>query len=226
MINGRRGAAEIATAIRREIELGRLAAHERLPPERVLAESYEVARGTIRDALTRLAEEGLVDIRRGSGTYVRENERDPINPVIQQARPLELIDARFALEPHICRLAVLNARDNDLKRVEPLLARMEASVDAPTAFAEADTAFHTLLAELTDNRLLIWIINQINSVRSQEQWSRMLTTANNAEMIASYNRQHREIVEAIRSRDSEVAATAMKQHLEAARISLMRAAAA
>ncbi|MEZ5931731.1 MAG: FadR/GntR family transcriptional regulator [Alphaproteobacteria bacterium] len=226
MLTSRRGAAEIASIIRREIEQGRLAAQERLPAERTMAETYAVARGTIREAIGRLAEEGLVEVRRGSGAYVRAENAQQLNPVIQQARPLELIDARFALEPHICRLAVLHARDGDLERTEALLARMEAAAHDPSEFAAADTVFHTVLAELTGNNLLVWIINQINSVRSQEQWSRMLLMTNTPDMIRTYNQQHRQIVDAIRSRDSEAAATAMKSHLESARLALMRAASA
>jgi GntR family uxuAB operon transcriptional repressor len=226
MLDDRRGAAEIAGLIRREIDQGRLSPRDRLPAERRMAERYAVARGTVRLALSALAEEGLVEIRPGSGTYVRTDQVAPMNPVIQQARPLELIDARFALEPYICRLAVLNARDGDLDRIEALLTRMEASTRDPSAFAVADAEFHAVLAQLTDNNLLIWIIDQINAVRSQEQWSRMLTLANEPEMVRTYNRQHRQIVDAIRSRAPEAAATAMKSHLETARLSLMRAASA
>lgn len=221
----RLGAAEIAGLLRKDIMQGTLQPFERLPPERIMAENYAVARGTVRDALNRLAEEGMVDIRRGSGTYVR-SAIDATNPVVEQARPLELIDARFALEPHICRLAVLNARDADLTKAEKQLEAMEASVHSPTDFAEADTKFHTVLAELSDNSLLIWIINQINSVRSQEQWSRMLMMTNDADTIQAYNKQHRNILEAIRARDPETAASSMKHHLGAARDALMRAASA
>ena len=55
----RKGSTEIASHLRREIIAGNLAAKERLPPERVLADQYGVARGTVREALNRLADEGL-----------------------------------------------------------------------------------------------------------------------------------------------------------------------
>jgi len=66
----RKGSTEIAGHLRREIIAGNLAAKERLPPERVLANEYGVARGTVREALNRLADEGMVEIRAGSGSYV------------------------------------------------------------------------------------------------------------------------------------------------------------
>ena len=221
----RLGSSEISGLLRREIGTGVLVAKERLPPERLLAKTYGVARGTIREALNQLADEGLVEIRPGSGTFVTIDAKQNTNRVIENARPLELIGARFALEPHICRLAVLHARLQDFDQAEEILATMEASLADPIAFAVADTAFHTLLAETTGNGLLIWIISQINAVRNQEQWSRMRHLTLNETTIAQYNTQHRQILNAIRTREPERAATLMKEHLETARLSLTRAAA-
>jgi GntR family uxuAB operon transcriptional repressor len=135
------------------------------------------------------------------------------------------MDARFALEPHMCRLAVLHARRDDLDAAEALLARMEASVTDPAEFSAADTAFHLWVAQITGNALLIWISDQINFVRAKEEWSRMLQITLDPATIREYNLQHRQIVEAIRAREPERAASAMKQHLETARLSLTRAAA-
>jgi len=218
------GSAEIAGLLRQDIRQGKLMSQERLPAERLLAENYAVARGTVREALNQLANDGLVEIRRGSGTYVLAIDAYATNPVVENATPLELIDARFALEPHICRLAVLNARNQDLEKAEELVVQMENCLKEPARFSVCDTAFHTLLAETTGNRLLIWIVAQINGVRNQDQWARMRQLTLNETTIAEYNAHHREVFEAIRNREPERAATIMKQHLEAARLSLTRAA--
>jgi len=220
----KRGSAEIAGLLRQDIRQGNLISQDRLPAERLLAETYAVARGTVREALNQLANDGLVEIRRGSGTYVLANDTYATNPVVENATPLELIDARFALEPHICRLAVLNARTQDLEKAEELVVQMENCIEEPAQFSVCDTAFHTLLAETTGNRLLIWVVAQINGVRNQDQWARMRQLTLNETTIAEYNAHHREVFEAIRNREPERAATIMKQHLEAARLSLTRAA--
>ena len=99
---------DIASQLRREINSGALQRFERFPPERSLALNYNVSRGTIRAAINRLENEGLVETRAGSGTYISKKVSGENSSVIQNARPLELVDARFALEPHICRLAVLH----------------------------------------------------------------------------------------------------------------------
>ncbi len=220
----KRGAADIATDLRREIAAGNLLLHDRLPPERQLAETYTVARGTVREALNRLADEGLVEIRPGSGTYVIQVPNRDSTSAIRNATPLELMDTRFALEPHICRLAVLHGRRADFEKLEELCGRMENSIGDPTGFAVADTEFHRGLVDCTRNGLLVWIINQITSVRGQEEWTRMRHLTLHNRIIAQYATQHRQILNAIRARDPERAARLMKDHLETARLSLTRAA--
>lgn len=227
-ISRRIGSAEIASRLRREIVTGEFEDQQRLPPERELASHYGVARGTVREALSRLAEEGLLEIKAGSGAFVTNYDitQSSSNSIsaIYNTRPLELIDARFALEPHICRLAVLHARKHELDRMEVLLHHMENNVEDRVSFSQADTDLHTLLSESTGNTLLIWFMTQINSVRNQEQWSRMRLLTLDEETIKHYNNQHRKILNAIQAREPELAANSMKAHLEYARLSLTRSA--
>ena len=105
------------------------------------------------------------------------------------------------------------------------MARMESADGDPMEFSEADAAWHQALAESTGNNLLIGILNQINSVRSLDEWTRMRRLTLNEPTIAKYNAQHRQVLNAIRAREPERAAVLMKEHLETARLSLTRAAA-
>jgi DNA-binding FadR family transcriptional regulator len=217
------GSADIAALIRREIFKGNLQLHDRLASERTLAETYNVARGTIREALNHLARENLVEIRKSSGTFVIQSPHSQIIPPIEQANPLELMDTRFALEPHICRLSVLYGRRQDFDDLEELCLRMDNAVNDASAFSDADTEFHRKLAQSTRNSLLVWIIDQITSFRGQDEWKRMRHLTLDAKIIAQYNTQHRRILDAIRAREPEQAANIMKEHLETARLSLTRA---
>ncbi len=221
---GKVGAADIAGIIRREITGGTYQLNERLPSSRQLAEKYNVARNTLREALLQLEREGMLVTRAGSGTYVTfETSQSGAVDAIRGASPLELIDARFALEPHICRLCVLHGRREDFDNLARLCDIMESSIDDPAAFAEADTAFHKGLSLATRNNLLIWIIDQITGVRALDEWTRMRHVTLDRNIIAKYNAQHRQILNAIRSREPERAANHMKDHLETARLSLTRA---
>jgi DNA-binding FadR family transcriptional regulator len=219
------GAGEIAFQLRRQITGGVLMDGERLSPERIFADQFGVSRGTVRDALRRLEDAGFVEKRAGSGTYVRYTVADDTPSIAQVTSPLELIDARFALEPQIVRLAVLNASEPQLKKVEQALKTMEECNGAADPFAIGDDAFHLALAECTKNALLVWITRRVSEVRNNTEWSRMRSETLTPEMIQRYNEHHREILDAVRARDAETAASAMRHHLSLARDSLLKAAA-
>ena len=219
----RRSAPDIAALVRRGIFRGTLRLHDRLPPERALAETHGAARGTIRKAMALLEAEGLVETRAGSGTYVIRDPGGGSAGAVETATPLELMDARFALEPHICRLSVLHGRHADFDRMRALCARMESRARDPDAFSAADTEFHRALVESTRNGLLIRIIDRIARVRRQEEWTRMRRLTLDVATIGRYNAQHRRILDALCAREPEHAANMMKEHLESARLSLTRA---
>ncbi len=215
-------ASDLLAILRREIVEGRYGHNERLPAERELAERFGVARGTLREALRQLEQTGFVERRPGSGTYVVYIDEDTPRAVVETTRPIDLVDARFALEPHICRLAVLQATVRDFERAEAILRRMETCGGNIDIFAEADEAFHMTLAEITGNPMIKWMMTQVSKVRGHTQWAHVRNKTLNDEMIARYNREHRDILDAIRAREPELAAERMKDHLGDARMSLMR----
>ena len=217
------GAGDIAVYVRRRITGGELLNGERLPPERTFAEQFGVSRGTVRDALRRLEEAGFVEKRPGSGTYVAYSEVETAS-IARSTSPLELIDTRFALEPQIVRLAVLNATERALAKAERALDVMERSEDDPDAFAVGDETFHLALAECTRNAMLVWITERVSEVRNNAEWARMRQLTLSRGMIRRYNAQHREVFESVRRRDAEKAARAMRAHLDLARKSLVDAA--
>ena len=152
------GAANISTNIRKAILNGELNFKDKLPPERVMAESYHVSRGTIRSALNMLEADNYIAIKPGSGAFVSFEKTKVIMSQVENANPLELIDARFAIEPHICRLAILHGKREHFDKLDTLMTMMENNTDHVKEFAVADTNFHKTLAESTGNNLLIWII--------------------------------------------------------------------
>lgn len=215
-------ARDITMDLRRQITSASYPQDARLPPERALSEEYGVARGTIREALKSLEDMGLVERRAGSGTYVTYANQADADSVIETTRPLELVDARFAIEPHMVRLAVLHATELDLARAEQFLLEMDTCTDA-RQFADLDERFHLALADAARNPMIKWMMRKTHQVRSHAQWARMRTITLNRPIIETYNAQHRRIVDAIRARDAEGAANAMREHLDTARRSLVEA---
>jgi len=218
---GQVSSADIAGELRRQIAASRFIINERLPPERSLAERYGVARGTVRHALRQLEEMGLVERRPGSGTYVIWSDQTVPADVVAITRPLELVDARFAVEPQMCRLAVLRATDHELTDLRSHLDMMDRCEDDSMQFAEIDESFHLALARCTQNPMITWFMERIHEARSHAQWARMRLITLSPGIIRVYNRQHREVVDAIAERDPERAAQAMKTHLATARKTLV-----
>jgi len=210
--------------LRKGIAEGTYQNGERLPPERNLATEFGVARGTLREGLRELEQAGFVERRQGSGTYVTHGNEDSSPTILEEVSPLELVDSRLAIEPHICRKAVLHATDVDFRRLERMLRSMEQSIDSPVSFSEIDAEFHLALAELSGNRMMQWLVGSMSGARSHDQWSRVLSITLTPSIIVIYNRQHRAIVDAIRSREPEAAAALMKKHIVTARESLQRVA--
>jgi DNA-binding FadR family transcriptional regulator len=217
------GAAAIASRLQQAILDGTYPYGVRLPAERDLATHFEAARSTVREALRQLEERSLVVRRVGSGTFVDHRPSPDGNYIAEQTSPLELIEVRLGLEPRIARLAAVNATARDLDRMAEALERVEAAGNDGEVFSIADERFHLLLAECTRNPLMIWLYQQINDVRSHRQWNTMKGKILTPPRIAEYNRQHRQLYEALRSRDVEAAVATIETHLERARRDLVGA---
>lgn len=221
---GRR-AASVEARLRRAIESGIYARGDQLPAERQLATAFGTARGTIRRILCDLEREGLVARKVGSGTFV--DYSGPANALDEDIAdlisPLELIDARVAVEPHMTRLAALNANGRDLENLGEVLASLEACGADKEVFTQHDGEFHLLLARSSHNLLLVSLYQQINEVRVHAQWDAMKDKILTPAEIDTYNRQHRALYEALCRRDAGAAVAVILEHLEKARRDLLGA---
>jgi len=218
-----RGSAWITSQIRQAIMDGAYAHGEKLPAERQLAEAFGASRTTVRIALGQLEEERLVTRRVGSGTFVNYRSRGETEDIAEVTSPVELIEVRLGVEPHMVRLAVLNSTARDMDRLQEAVERMERDSTDPESFTQLDEQFHMLIAESTHNPLMVWVYREINDVRCHAQWAAMKDKVLTAERIAEYNAQHRNLFETIRSRDVEGAVAIVTNHLHYARRQLLGA---
>lgn len=220
------GVGAISAYLQRAIETGAYSEGDRLPPERQLAQTFKAARSTVRRALDKLEKEGLVSRRLGSGTFVGTSAATGQRPadLVDELSPLQLIEARMAVEPFTTRLAVLHATRRSLDEMDAVLSHAEASMDDKDAFSKWDGEFHLLLARASANPLLLSVYRQINHVRLHAQWDAMKEKILTPEVIAAYSHQHRGILNAIHVRDAQLAQTLMSEHLETAREDLVKAA--
>lgn len=215
------GSAAVFRGIRKAIVEGVYACNERLPSERSLAASFGCARGTVRAALARLEKAHYVRRKTSSGAYVIYNNRFQRRDIAEETSPIELIDARLALEPYMVKLAIRNANNRDLELLEDAVEQLMSAGDDPERFSIADEAFHLALSQCTRNPLLIWFYERVNDIRSHNQWNARKAKVLTGERIAIYNRQHRALVEAIRQRDHKAASDIIQEHLIRARNDLL-----
>ena len=218
-------AGSLSAELRRKILAGEYRHDERLPAECSLAQQFGCSRGTVRSAMDKLEELRLIERRVGSGTFVNHHATADETEIANITSPLELIDVRMGLEPQIARLAVINATAVNLSKLEGTLIALEKQSDdgSPESFTVADQSFHLALAECTGNALMIWLCQHIHDVRSHRQWSSMKDKILKPAQIEIYNRQHRQIYEAIVSRDIDEAERVTIVHLDTARDDLIGA---
>lgn len=218
-----RGSAAIAAKLRGAITDGIYAYGDRLPPEREIARSFGSSRTTVRKALRQLEQRSFVRRKVGSGTFVVHDSGHDGREIADITSPLELIDVRLAVEPHIVRLALMHGTARDIEAMAEALRALEQTGTDREHFTQWDQRFHMALANATHNPLMVWIYGQINEVRGHTQWSKVKDKVLTPPRIAEYNAGHRAIFEAVQERDAETAVDLINRHLCEARRDLVGA---
>jgi DNA-binding GntR family transcriptional regulator len=195
--------------LREEIISGRLPPTTELQ-EVALARSLGVSRGPVREALGRLATEGLVAIRPRRGAVVRALSNDEF---------IEAYQVREALEMMAVRLAVPRLTAEDLVAMERLIDEMASRGDAEDVqgFFEANTEFHQRFFEVAGNRMLSELYRQ---VRGQIDRHRLRSLELRGNLRRSIE-EHRAIVWAARTGDIERAVRLTSDHIRVPQIQLL-----
>src|SRR5438132_10883587 len=139
---------EIVRQIKGLISEGRLKSGDQLPAERDLAEKFLVRRTSVREALRALESVGLIEIRPGEGTFVREISVDalvePLALVMLSQREAlgELFEARRLIEPAIAELAATRATPEEIQEMERILEEQAKEVGRGRTGLAQDAQFH------------------------------------------------------------------------------------
>jgi GntR family transcriptional repressor for pyruvate dehydrogenase complex len=200
----------VADRLRAQIREGGMKPDERLPGHRELAEAFSVGLSSIREAISMLASEGLVETRAGRGTFVREGRRPPLT-LATSGRPLsqreveEAIEAREVLELQLAAMAAEHASEGDVHHLRLCLEAMERAVDDAAAYAQADLDLHLAIAGASRNRFLQQAMEQIRSImRSNMEVSFSVALERRGSLQLSLD-SHRELVDHIEAGDADAA---------------------
>lgn len=195
---------------------------QKIPNEFELAEKFGVGRSTIREAVKGLVSKGILEVRRGSGTYVISTssmEDDPLGLSRFQDKyklALELFEVRLMLEPEIAALAAEYALPEEKEQLKVLCDEVESLYKAGKNHTPKDIEFHTCIAKCSKNRVVETLIPVINTA--------VMTFANltHRTLMQETIETHRAITDAILSGDSVGARCAMVMHLTYNRQTLMK----
>jgi len=149
---------QVANLLRQRLHTGHWVPGDRLPNEVALAAEFGVGRSSVREAVRLLVQDGLLDVRHGSGTFVAEARpgTGDVRQLVRRARVLEVYEVRRALEVEAARLAAQRVRPEDVERLRATLAARQDHRDGdPAVFVDADLAFHRAIVELSGNALLL-----------------------------------------------------------------------
>ncbi|WP_175426676.1 FadR/GntR family transcriptional regulator [Azospirillum brasilense] len=192
-------------------------AGQKLPAERVLAERFDVSRGTVREALRRLEFFGIVRTSPQSGTVVENLSEHVLLGLINNilnaddTSPEMLIEVRGALEALSARLATERAHSGQIAEIRKAQQRMREQAEANAYTLEEDLLFHLKVAEATNNNLLRSLIALMGP--DVLRFSHQHATYKDGRMHAAAN-EHDAIIEAIERRQPEEAERLMKQHID------------
>jgi len=196
----------------RLIDSGEFPAGGRLPPERELAERFNVSRPTIREAIIALEVLNRVRVKTGSGIYVLEhhstNGKD-----LDSISPWELTESRALIEGEAAALAATHITDEELRQLEDSLHEMaDENVQGELAEGDADRKFHRIIAQSTRNAMLVSIVENMWFVRNNAPEVSRAYKAICEQDGTKRIEEHREIFDALSRRDAKAARAAMHQH--------------
>lgn len=210
---------QIVDQIGQLVAQGQLKPGDRLPSERELVERFQVSRASIREAISALEMMGLIEVRSGEGTYIRQvNVDSAITPLawmlfIEKDTDLELYEARKILEVQAAGLAAARADEEEIKEMFEALEVMRKDLESHQLGEEADHHFHYAIARATHNKILFRLMNTLSDTMKTALKTSRSKLYEHADTPQKLYNEHCFIFEAIKNHDVHKAQKLMLEHL-------------
>lgn len=203
------------------ITSGEMAPGSRFPTQKEIAETEKVSRTVVREAVARLASQGLTTSRQGSGVFVAETApyrafqvtRDELGEL---ADVIKLLEMRLAVETEMASLAAARRTTADIADIRDALRHMEDVGDDPEAAARADSAFHLAIARATQNDYFVRLVDflGVRLVPPRNLYLRDQPSEAHADYAAKVRGEHDALLDAIVRMDSAKAREAARHHMQ------------
>jgi GntR family transcriptional repressor for pyruvate dehydrogenase complex len=216
-VKNQRVSDEILQQIREAVLTGKFQIGDRLPNERTLAEQFVASRTSVREALRGLEQQGVIYTKKGvtGGAFVADLDHRLVSRSLQTLFTLRKIsinhiaEVRLIFEPEVARLAALRASRQDLEELEEVITTMNNAVESGKSPTSFDLKFHKLVARAADNPILEMLADSMLEVASQ-----VITELHpSLEVLRHVVRRHKEVFEAIKNKDGDLAFSLMSQHI-------------
>ena len=215
-VDNRRLYQQIADQIRTLIDKGNYAVGARLPPERELAQQLGVSRPSVREALIALEIEGSVEVRMGAGVYVCSvAQRKPQAQATMGESPIELMQARAAIEGTVVQMACAKATPTTLATLRQTLDNMLSAMAQNRSPLAYDRQFHQTIAAMSGNTVLERLVCELFDERHSPIAARLSAHSESGQTWATALQEHEAILRALENRDVLAAQTAVRAHLQA-----------
>lgn len=193
---------------------------DKLPSERDLAEEFNMSRSALREGLIRLDTLRIIECRPKSGIYLQPYgaERSieamvlfaETNTPLSAAEVAQSVELRSVLETEALRLACMRRTQDDLDRMQALLAESEAIVERGESLADLDAEFHKAIVAATKNDVLLRFINVFYRMSRQRREIYFDTPTQSKRSHA----QHLALYRAIERQDAEAGLRILRRHLK------------
>ncbi len=201
----------VAKQLLAEIDAGRVLPGEKLPTETRLAEQFGVSRTVIREAVSRLRQDGIVEARQGSGVFVtgqggQRALRIDAAELSSLDAVLHIVDLRRALETEIAAQAAAQRSKRDM-------AAIAAAVERGGDGVKEDVAFHRCIAQATGNPYFLATLAFVSQYLEAATRVTRGNEARHADQMRAVLQEHAAIADAIRRQDVEAAREAARIHM-------------
>lgn len=197
-----------------------------LPPEAKLATDLGVSRPIIREALKSLEGKGIIEVVSGKGAMVKPLDSQPLRLFFQRAMQIEheaiidLMELRKIIEIQSAVLAAQRRTPEELDRLASIVAEMRRNLHTPDAYVDLDVAFHELIAEMTHNTMIRYLVMAIREAIRDTLHEGMLRRLTD-EQLERVQVGHEALLAALQQGDARSAECTMTAHFDEAIVSLV-----
>ncbi|MGM9924452.1 MAG: FadR/GntR family transcriptional regulator [Bacillus sp. (in: firmicutes)] len=209
---------EVADALYDMIKKGELKPGDKLDSVQQLAENFQVGRSAIREALSALRAKGLVEMKQGEGTYVRQFDAGKLNfssaILMNRTDVVNLLEVRKIIEMGAVALAAENRTDENIKRLKEVLACMKDSFGDEKEEERTDILFHLAVAKASQNPMLCELMRNVSGMMEVHmKETRSIWLYAEGITVENLYMDHVQILEAIIEQNKEQAQQLMWNHL-------------